>query len=182
MIKQAKSLAKTSFLAPSFKARAFVSALPFSLCCFCLLLDFLPSSLLLGTLPPLNITLIAVYFWSMTRPEHMPLTSIFLLGCVHDLISGAPFGMSAFIYLAASALAEEMKPGLTTRAFPIIWISFALVALMAGMTLWILSSLYLGFLFSPLPALMQAAFLTALYPLMSALFLKMERQTQKMVL
>src|SRR5262249_6990280 len=42
----------------------------------------------------------AVYFWTLHRPNLMPSSAVFVLGLLQDLISGAPVGASAIVLLA----------------------------------------------------------------------------------
>ena len=48
-------------------------------------------------------TLMAVYHWTIYRPDLLPSSALFLVGITQDLLAGVPPGVTAFVLLVARA-------------------------------------------------------------------------------
>jgi rod shape-determining protein MreD len=117
----------------------------------------------------------AVFFWTLYRPRLMAPPTVFALGLLSDLLSGAPLGVNTLLLLLLHAAVLTQRRVLARQSFLIVWISFALLAI-ALLTLgWLLRAL-LAFSLQPvLPPLVELGLVVALYPACSWLFLKVER-------
>src|SRR5215813_1170938 len=49
-------------------------------------------------------TLMAVYHWTIYRPDLLPPVGLFLIGVIQDLLADAPVGMTALLLLLAHAV------------------------------------------------------------------------------
>ena len=118
---------------------------------------------------------LAVFHWTVYRPDLMPRAAVFAVGLLHDSLTGAPLGLSAFALLAPQVAAGRARRFFAERAMPAVWCGFALFAAFASALSWIGGSLYR---FAPLPAdaaLAQLALTIACYPFAAALFSWVQR-------
>jgi rod shape-determining protein MreD len=86
-------------------------------------------------------TLMAVYHWTIYRPDLLPSSALFLIGMAYDLLAGGPPGVTALLLLLARATVLRYRRWFPDRDFPFVWAGFTLLtaAVMAG--LWLLDSL-----------------------------------------
>lgn len=136
--------------------------------------------LLLCTLAPLrspylapvmpSVALIAVYYWSVFRPDLMPSGAVFLIGLLHDLIGGGPFGLVILVLLAVQATVGAQRKFFATAGFGLLWLGFAVLSAGAQLLIWIFSSALIGRLVDPGPVMLQYAVTLAIYPCLFWLF------------
>lgn len=86
--------------------------------------------------PPL--LLIAVYYWSIVRPDLMPPTAAFVLGLFQDLLTGAPLGSGALVMVLTQWTMRSQQRYLFNRPFFLMWAAFAPVVLIAGVLDWLI--------------------------------------------
>lgn len=116
------------------------------------------------------VALASVYFWSVFRPLSMPPAAVFSLGVLVDLLGYAPLGSSVVILLALHAMVVNGRQVLGRGGFVLVWLAFAVLAVLAAGLQWALTAL-LTFRVLPLsPALFGAALAIALYPLLAVPF------------
>ena len=72
--------------------------------------------------------LMAVYHWAIFRPRLLPAYAVFLAGLLQDILSGAPLGVNALVFLVAYGVVLSQKKFFTGKSFLILWLGFALVA------------------------------------------------------
>ncbi|MBM3510857.1 MAG: rod shape-determining protein MreD [Alphaproteobacteria bacterium] len=130
---------------------------------------------LLLSLVPLNlpyfsqvapaVTLIAVFYWTIYRPDLLPPVTVFVLGALQDLVVGTPLGMSALVLLLTSGFVSSQRRALLGKSFAIIWLGFAVTALCGALLSWVAASLYFLTMVRIVPVLVQGAVTAALYPL-----------------
>lgn len=134
---------------------------------------------LLGTLPlPLPgfatvmpwLTLMAVYYWSIYRPDLLPLVATFLLGLVQDSLGGTPLGLNVSVLLVVQGVVVSQRRFFHGKTFLVEWWGFMLVAPGAALAAWVLVSLYFGVLVGPQPLAIQVLLSIALYPCLAWLF------------
>ena len=109
----------------------------------------------------------AIYYWSIYRPDKLPYAATFCLGLLHDLLTGTPLGLTALVYLLVQAVLNSQRTFFHGKPFLVVWWGFSLV--MPGMALvsWIIASLYFNAWVPPLPFVIQAVLTVLLYPLFS---------------
>jgi rod shape-determining protein MreD len=86
-------------------------------------------------------TLMAVYHWSIYRPDLLPTVGLFAVGLAQDLLSGAPVGVGALLLLLARAAVLRYRRHFINRTFPFVWTGFTLLAAGAMLALWALHCL-----------------------------------------
>lgn len=143
---------------------------------FGILLGMLPLRLDAGVgFTPL-FALMPIYFWGLFRPAILPPGSAFGLGLAQDLLTGAPVGLHALVFMLAFALVVAQRPLFSQRLLQGAWFGFGVTVAFAALALWIMSSIYIGEPQSLLPALAQIAASAIVYPLAANLFILTERR------
>ena len=123
------------------------------------------------------LSLMAVYYWSIYRPDLLPPAAVFAIGVLQDILTGGPVGLLALVLLLVQALAVSQRRILLGQAFSVEWAGLLLVAAGAGLVSWLLACVYFLALVPPLPFVVQALITAALYPLGSWLFTRVARLT-----
>lgn len=90
------------------------------------------------------LPLMAVYYWVVFRPDLMPRILVFALGLFQDALIGAPFGLTALIYLLAHGFVLNQRRFLVGKPFWIFWSGFAIVTPVAAFLTWVLASILRG--------------------------------------
>lgn len=80
--------------------------------------------------------LMAVYHWTIYRPDLLPPLGIFAVGLAQDLLTGAPVGIGALVLLMARAGVLRGRRYFINRTFPFVWMGFTLLAAGAMLCLW----------------------------------------------
>jgi rod shape-determining protein MreD len=110
---------------------------------------------------------IAVFYWSVYRPDLLPMIGVVLVGLVHDALTGTPFGLTAFVLLLLQAVAGTQRRFFNAKALPVAWFGFALVGSGAVALSWLIASV-LALAPMPLrPALFQGLLTIGLYPVVA---------------
>ena len=51
------------------------------------------------------LTVIAIYYWGIYRPDLMPIVATFAIGMFQDIIAGTPLGLTSLVLLTVHAVA-----------------------------------------------------------------------------
>lgn len=116
------------------------------------------------------VTLIAVYYWSIYRPDLLPLAATFVIGVMQDTLSGAPLGLSSLVLLLTQGVVVSQRRFFHGKTFLVEWWGFMLVAPVALLIAWFFAALYHGVFVAPWPLGFQLLFTIALYPALTWLF------------
>jgi rod shape-determining protein MreD len=111
--------------------------------------------------------LMAVYHWTIYRPDLLPPLGLFAVGLFQDLLAGAPVGVSALVLLLARAAVLRNRRYFINRTFPFIWTGFTLLAAVAMAMLWALHSLLELNLFDPRSTMFRTVLTVAIFPVAS---------------
>ena len=117
-----------------------------------------------------NLVLMAVFYWSIHRPDLLSPVSVFFIGLLQDILVGMPPGMNAIVLLLVRTLAVSQSRVFRGRSFIILWWGFGIVAVTSAFVVWVLSAVYAFTLMDPRPGLFQAGMTTALFPFLAGLF------------
>lgn len=121
-------------------------------------------------------TLMAVYHWTLYRPELLPPTAIFVLGLLLDLLNGTPYvGTSALLLLLARSVLLGQRRFFVNRLFPMLWAGFMVTAAAVIAFEWALVSLLHGGLLGLRPFAFEAVLTAASFPVGSYLLGQMQR-------
>ncbi len=116
------------------------------------------------------LTLMAVYYWTIYRPELLPPSATFLVGLVQDGLSGTPLGLNVLLLLLAHGVVVSQRRFFYGKTFLVEWWGFMLVAPGVMLVGWLLASLYNGALMAPGPIGVQLLLTIAFYPCLAWLF------------
>jgi rod shape-determining protein MreD len=83
-------------------------------------------------------SLMAVYHWTIYRPDLLPALALFAVGLTEDLLTGAPVGVGALMLLIARAAVLQYRRYFVNRAFPFVWSGFTLLTGIAMLGFWAL--------------------------------------------
>lgn len=148
---------------------------PFALSLLLVVLSLVP--LRLPGLSPVTpwVTLIAVFFWTLHRPDLLPVGAVFLLGLFADLVGGGPLGVTSLALMTAQAVVKAQRRHILPHPFIVQWVIFAMAALLAEALLVLLHVLAYAQAVDPDPALFQALMTLACYPPVAWLFVQAQR-------
>jgi len=155
--------------------------LPLATAMLAILLDvlWLPGPGLEGVSP--FTTLGVVYFWSLYRPDLFAPGAAFLVGLVHDALSGLPLGMTSLVLVLVSGLMVAQQRFFLPRPFPVIWACFTLLALVAIMLRWSIVSLWWGHAFAVAPPLVELLLSITAYPVIGLLLSRLHNRIPRLV-
>ena len=128
-----------------------------------------------ATVSPL-LSLMAVYHWSIYRPDLLPAWAVFVVGLMQDALTGLPFGINALVFLAVHMAVLSQHVFFTGKSFAIIWIGFAMVCGGAMLMMWILVSAFYAQTFSILGASLQFLVTLGAFPVLSLLMTYWQRR------
>jgi len=89
------------------------------------------------------LSLVGVYYWSIFKPRLMPVSVVFLLGLLQDILSGGPIGMMALLFILVRLFVIRQGRRFLEREFLFNWLVFIMVSPAFGLATWAIASLYL---------------------------------------
>jgi rod shape-determining protein MreD len=113
------------------------------------------------------LALMAVYHWTIYRPDLLPPIGVFAIGLAQDLLGGAPVGVGALVLLLARAAVLRVRRYFINRTFPFVWIGFTLLGAAAMLTLWALHSLIQLSFFDLRSTMFRTVLTIAIFPVAS---------------
>jgi rod shape-determining protein MreD len=120
--------------------------------------------------------LMAVFHWTVYRPDLMPLSAVFAIGLLLDLLNGTPYvGLSAFMFLITRTAVMSQRKWFVNRSFAIVWLGFLVVAVSVFVLVWALVSLLHGAALDLRPFVFQAVLTVACYPVASYALARAQR-------
>jgi rod shape-determining protein MreD len=148
---------------------------PFLVTFFMVLISAMPLRVpeLSSIMPPL--ALVSVCYWSIYRPDLLPLWSVFLIGLLQDLLSGGPIGVATLTLISIHAVVLWQRRLFVSASFPMVWCGFMVMAAAALGMMWLLTCLGLLTFVSPRPLLFQYILTVAAYPCFSWLMTQGQR-------
>ncbi len=117
----------------------------------------------IGPIAP-ALTLMAVYYWTVHRPDLLPIAATFVVGVVQDTLSGAPLGMTSLVLLMAQGVVMAQRRFFSGKTFMVEWWGFLVIAPAAIMATYLLATIYSGAILSARPFGFQLMLTIALYP------------------
>ena len=117
----------------------------------------------------------AVYCWAVWRPQTLPYSGVFVAGLFEDLIRGTPLGTGALALLAVQGFVWAQQRLLRTRSFEVLWLGFAVTALIAAAATWGAIAFAYRTVLSPWPGGMQYLLTVAAFPALAFFLMRIER-------
>lgn len=123
-----------------------------------------------------GFALMAVFHWSIYRPELLPQSAVFALGLLLDLLSGTPYvGVSALMLLLVRTGVLMERRYFVGRTFAVLWLAFLVTAAAVGALTWAVVGLLRGELLGTPPFVFETALTVACYPVGSYLLVRLQR-------
>ena len=149
--------------------------MPISTTALCAIASMIPAHLPAFTAVTPAFTLMAIFHWTLYRPDLLPFSAVFAVGLLLDMLTGAPLGISSLVLLLAHALVLSQREYLLARRFTVIWVGFLAVAAAAAALQWVIVSLFYGMLLDIRAFLFQGVLTVATYPVVSYLLVRVQR-------
>lgn len=120
--------------------------------------------------PSPDLLFCIVAYWSLRRPEAVPLVAVFAAGLARDLLTDTPAGAGALtLVLAAEALKSAGRP-LAHRGFGVEWLAVAGAFAAVELAQWLMVLLVLAHPPYLVELGQQWLITLALYPLLAGIF------------
>jgi len=120
-------------------------------------------------------TLMAVYHWTIYRPDLLPPLALFLAGITQDLLTGGPPGVTALVLLLARAVVLRQRRHFVNRPFPFVWAGFTVLSGGAMLFLWAVYCLLGGVVADFRGTVFHAALTISMFPIASFLLGRAQR-------
>jgi rod shape-determining protein MreD len=111
-----------------------------------------------------GLVLIALFFWTVHRPDLLRPWHAFAIGLFDDVLSGTPLGVNALIFVLAHAVIVAQHKVFRGKPFAVIWFAFVLLALAAQLATAALALAAARVLVDPLLLVVQLALTIGFYP------------------
>lgn len=111
-----------------------------------------------------GFVLMAVFYWTVHRPDLMRPWAVFLVGLLDDVLSGTPLGVNSLVLLFVHWTIMAQHRVFRGKSFMLVWLGFAVLAFGAKL---VLAAVAFGIgygLLDPLVLLVQFILTLALYP------------------
>ena len=125
------------------------------------------------------LPLMAVYQWAVYRPNLMPPLAVFFIGLMYDILSGAPLGVNAVVFLVVYGVVAYQQRFFAGKSFLVVWLGFGIVALGASILSWLLVSILSASIVEPRAAIFQYLLNFGFFPLLAWLFLRWQIPLEK---
>jgi rod shape-determining protein MreD len=149
--------------------------LPFAVTILLLLVGMVPTQLpgYATVAPPL--ALMAVYYWAIHRPDLLRPSVAFLLGVLHDLLSGTPLGITSLLFVLAYWVTLTQRRLFLGNSFAMLWVGFAMVAAGVAVVQWVVYSVMNAQLYAVGPVAAQALLAAGIFPMPAWALMRLHR-------
>ena len=148
---------------------------PFGIAVLLVILNVVPTSIPKYAAATPTLALIAVYHWAIYRPNLLPLTAVFALGLLQDILSGAPLGVYVLVFLTAYGVVLSQRRFLAGKSFLIYWLGFAIIAFGAAVESWVLASIWNFAILDFRSIFFQFLISLGLFPIVAWMFLRWQQ-------
>ena len=114
-----------------------------------------------------DVGLMAVFYWAIFRPDLFPVLAAFGLGLWQDILVGGPIGVQCLMLLLTHWVIVSQRRFFQGKSFYVIWWSFSIVALFAGILSWIIVCALNVIVISPAPVVFQMLLTVGVFPFMA---------------
>ncbi|MDD5585493.1 MAG: rod shape-determining protein MreD [Alphaproteobacteria bacterium] len=128
----------------------------------------------IGAVSP-SLGLVAVYYWSIHRPDLFRPLPAFAAGLMHDVLHFLPPGLTALVFVAVHQLVLRQRRFFVGQTFFMLWAGFALIMLIVMVVEWLILSAFDGRWMAFLPVLLQGLLTIAIFPLPAWLLIRLQR-------
>ena len=155
-------------ISPNKEASVGINAvIPFLTILMLIFLMVLPYNLpLISDIMPF-LTLIGVYYWSVFKPEFLPIWVVFILGVLQDILMGSPLGLMPLLLIVVQQFIFFQGRQFLERDFIFNWFVFVMLVIGFGIMSWGISSVYFRALLDYWDVLGQILMTIAFYPVIT---------------
>ena len=125
-----------------------------------------PSSLALQPV----VVLLPVYYWSVYRPDLMPIGGVFFVGLFVDLLAASPFGLTAALLVLVQWVTASQHRVLVGKGFWVVWLGYGLISAGGILLYWLVFSIFAQQAVNPTPLLLGFVLGLVTYPALSHIF------------
>lgn len=145
----------------------FHIVIPFLTILLLMIIMVLPYNLaLISDIMPF-LTLIGVYYWSVFKPELLPIWIVFTLGIIQDILIGSPFGMMSLLLVIVQQFIFFQGRRFLERDFIFNWVVFVMLVTGFGIASWAIASLYFREVLEYWAVVGQVLLTMAFYPVIT---------------
>ena len=126
----------------------------------------IPSNLALQPI----VALVSVYYWSVYRPDLMPIGAAFLIGLFVDLLVASPMGLTAALLVLVQWTTSNQQRVLVGKGFWAVWLGYAMISAGAAFLYWFVFSLFVQQFTDPSPLVLGYILGLLIYPAFSRVF------------
>ncbi|MDE0391630.1 MAG: rod shape-determining protein MreD [Rhodospirillales bacterium] len=112
----------------------------------------------------------AIFYWTIYRPERLPYVATFAIGLLQDLLAGTPLGMTALVLLIVQGVVASQRTFFRGKPFLVVWWGFSLTMPAIGLLSWIIGSACFGTVIPLLPIMVQVGLTVLLFPVFVLFF------------
>ncbi|MGB8273741.1 MAG: rod shape-determining protein MreD [Alphaproteobacteria bacterium] len=121
------------------------------------------------------LSLMAVYYWAIFRPDLLPAPLVFVAGVFQGVLSGLPLGVEALVLVSAFGIVSSQRRFFLGKSFVVMWWGFLLVAAGALSATWVMVSALRGAVIDPSPVLLELVMTLALFPFVTWILVRAQR-------
>ena len=154
---------------------------PFVVSLVLILLSVIPIQVpAIGSVAP-NLGLVAVFYWTVYRPDLMPAIAVLPIGLWQDLLNGAPIGLNGLTLLIVYGVIVFQRIFFKGKSFLVIWWAFGLTAAFAAFVFWLaVIGWHLRYV-DPTPLVFQVILTLTLFPFLYWLLSRVQRSIARRV-
>ena len=128
----------------------------------------------IGSVAP-NLGLIAVFYWTIYRPDLMPAIAVLPLGLWQDLMNAGPIGLNALTLLIVYGAVVFQRVFFRGKSFLVVWWAFGLTAAFAAFVFWLAVMAWHLRYVDPGPLTFQFGLTLAVFPFLYWVLLRIHR-------
>ncbi|CAK0769243.1 rod shape-determining protein MreD [uncultured Gammaproteobacteria bacterium] len=122
-----------------------------------------------------SFALMSIYYWTIHRPDLLPMSVVFVIGLLQDLLGGGPLGLNALVLIMVQWTVLSQRGFFLSSTFPMLWLGFVVVVAGAAFVLWLAASIASFELVAIDAPVIQGLLTLALFPLMAWLLILAHR-------
>jgi rod shape-determining protein MreD len=158
-------------------AQVIYRLVPFTSSVFAVILSVVPLQVPGLAVSTPAFALMAVYYWTVYRPDLMPPSAIFVIGIVLDVLDGTPYiGLSSLTFLILRSLILVFRGRAANQEFALIWAGFFAAAAVAIGLQWLAICLLSMTPLAARPFTFQVLVTVAVFPIGDYLLAQLQRR------
>lgn len=150
-------------------------AAPIALTLIIVVLNVVPLRLPAYPILAPDFALMAVFYWTVHRPDLMPAWAVFIVGLLDDILTGAPLGANALVLVVVHAVIIGQHRLFRGMGFAIIWWAFSVTVPLAHLLDSLVGLAAIRAPIDPAVLAIRAVLTAAVYPVLAWLLGRAQR-------